>query len=396
MNRQIAYTIGEDLSIAPTAVQDGGVQGEHDATRVTFALPTSLQSGYTLYLEAVDGGGAYDRTQPLTVSADGKVTQDIPRAWTQAGGCLTLRLSAVAADGDGEVTQTIYSFTARLRLHDRCIRPQGEKTLLETQLEQQLEQVRLGAQSAKASAAAAAASAKAASESEAASDAAAAKKSADAAAASAAAAASGATSATGSAATASQKATAASASAATAAQKATAAGTSETNAKISENSASASATAAANSASTASQKATAAANSAAAAAQTAANILNKVYPVGSIYLSVSSTSPQTLFGGTWERIKDRFLLAAGSTYTAGATGGEATHKLTVSELPKHTHRIKMGNAEGTAQRVMRYIDAGSAWWSGSGNDKLSEEIGGDAAHNNMPPYLAVYIWKRTA
>ena len=389
MNRQIAYTIGEDLSIAPTAVQDGGVQGEHDATRVTFALPAALQSGYTLYLEAVDGGGAYDRTQPLTVSADGKVTQDIPRAWTQAGGCLTLRLSAVAADGDGKVTQTIYSFTARLRLHDRCIRPQGEKTLLETQLEQQLEQVRLGAQSAKASAAAAAASAKAASESEAASDAAAAKKSADAAAASAAAAASGATSATGSAAT-------ASASAATAAQKATAAGTSETNAKISENSASASATAAGNSASTASQKATAAANSAAAAAQTAANILNKVYPVGSIYLSVSSTSPQTLFGGTWERIKDRFLLAAGSTYTAGATGGEATHELTVSELPKHTHRIMMGNAEGTAQRVMRYIDAGSAWWSGSGNDKLSEEIGGDAAHNNMPPYLAVYIWKRTA
>ena len=165
MNRQIAYTIGEDLSITPTAVQDGGVQGEHDATRVTFALPAALQSGYTLYLEAVDGSGAYDRTQPLTVSADGKVTQDIPRAWTQAGGCLTLRLSAVAADGDGEVTQTIYSFTARLRLHDRCIRPQGEKTLLETQLEQQLEQVRLGAQSAKASAEAAAASAKAASES---------------------------------------------------------------------------------------------------------------------------------------------------------------------------------------------------------------------------------------
>lgn len=389
MNRQIAYTIGEDLSIAPTAVQDGGVQGEHDATRVTFALPAALQSGYTLYLEAVDGGGAYDRTQPLTVSADGKVTQDIPRAWTQAGGCLTLRLSAMAADGDGKVTQTIYSFTARLRLHDRCIRPQGEKTLLETQLEQQLEQVRLGAQSAKASAAAAAASAKAASESEAASDAAAAKKSADAAAASAAAAASGATSATGSAAT-------ASASAATAAQKATAAGTSETNAKISENSAAASATAAGNSASTASQKAAAAANSAAAAAQTAANILNKVYPVGSIYLSVSSTDPKTLFGGTWERIKDRFLLAAGSTYTAGATGGEATHELTVSELPKHTHRIMMGNAEGTAQRVMRYIDTGSAWWSGSGNDKLSEEIGGDAAHNNMPPYLAVYIWKRTA
>lgn len=397
MNRQIAYTIGEDLSITPTAVQDGGVQGEHDATRVTFTLPAALQSGYTLYLEAVDGSGAYDRTPPLTVSADGKVTQDIPRAWTQAGGCLTLRLSAVAADGDGEVTQTIYSFTARLRLHDRCIRPQGEKTLLETQLEQQLEQVRLGAQSAKASAEAAAASAKAASESEAASDAAAAKKSADAAAASAAAAASGATSAAGSATTASQKATAASASAATAAQKATAAGTSETNAKISENSASASATAAANSASTASAKATAAANSAAAAAQTAANILNKVYPVGSIYLSVSSTDPKTLFGGTWQRIQDRFLLAAGSTYAAGATGGEATHTLTTNEMPAHDHSVKFGggDADSTIVAGRAYVQSTKWWWSDA-SDAITQKSGGGAAHNNMPPYLAVYIWKRTA
>lgn len=397
MNRQIAYTIGKDLSIAPTAVQDGGVQGEHDATRVTFALPAALQSGYTLYLEAVDGSGAYDRTPPLTVSADGKVTQDIPRAWTQAGGCLTLRLSAVAADGDGEVTQTIYSFTARLRLHDRCIRPQGEKTLLETQLEQQLEQVRLGAQSAKASAEAAAASAKAASESEASSDAAAAKKSAEAAAASAAAAESGATSAAGSAATASQKATAASASAATAAQKATAAGTSETNAKISENSASASATAAGNSASTASAKATAAANSAAAAAQTAANILNKVYPVGSIYLSVSSTDPKTLFGGTWQRIQDRFLLAAGSTYAAGATGGEATHTLTTNEMPAHDHSVKFGggDADSTIVAGRAYVQSTKWWWSDA-SDAITQKAGGGAAHNNMPPYLAVYIWKRTA
>ena len=58
-------------------------------------------------------------------------------------------------------------------------------------------------------------------------------------------------------------------------------------------------------------------------------ILDKIHPVGSIYISENSTSPATLFGGTWERVKDRFLLAAGDTYSAGSTGGSATHTLTV-------------------------------------------------------------------
>lgn len=67
------------------------------------------------------------------------------------------------------------------------------------------------------------------------------------------------------------------------------------------------------------------------------DIINIVYPVGSIYMSVNSTSPASLFGGTWERIKDRFLLAAGDTYSAGSTGGEAQHTLTVDEMPSHYH-----------------------------------------------------------
>ena len=66
-------------------------------------------------------------------------------------------------------------------------------------------------------------------------------------------------------------------------------------------------------------------------------LLNAIYPVGSIYMSVNSTSPATLFGGTWERIKDRFLLAAGDAYAAGGTGGEATHTLTEGEMPAHSH-----------------------------------------------------------
>ena len=63
-------------------------------------------------------------------------------------------------------------------------------------------------------------------------------------------------------------------------------------------------------------------------------LLNSIYPIGSIYMSVNSTNPENFIGGTWERIQDKFLLASGSTYSAGSTGGEATHKLTI--LTIHT------------------------------------------------------------
>ena len=115
-----------------------------------------------------------------------------------------------------------------------------------------------------------------------------------------------------------------------------------------------------------------------------------VYPVGSIYLSVNATSPASLFGGTWERIEDRFLLAAGSTWAAGETGGEAVHTLTVDEMPAHSHSVP--NMSG--------YDTGTAWVGQNGtaaSQTRSTDInGGGAAHNNMPPYLAVYMWKRVA
>lgn len=66
-------------------------------------------------------------------------------------------------------------------------------------------------------------------------------------------------------------------------------------------------------------------------------LIDYIYPIGSIYLSVNSTSPSTLFGGSWTQLKDRFLLGAGSTYSSGATGGAATHKLSVAEMPSHAH-----------------------------------------------------------
>ena len=123
-----------------------------------------------------------------------------------------------------------------------------------------------------------------------------------------------------------------------------------------------------------------------------------VYPVGSIYLSVNSTSPATLFGGTWERIQDTFLLAAGTSYAAGSTGGEASHTLTVGEMPSHTHS-QQGFYGTTIDNspTAAYVRA---------RNKISLDVvdtdssllsaGDGQAHNNMPPYLAVYVWKRTA
>lgn len=68
--------------------------------------------------------------------------------------------------------------------------------------------------------------------------------------------------------------------------------------------------------------------------------LNTIYPVGSIYLSVLETSPSSLFGGTWERIEDVFLLACGNSYKAGQMGGESEHILELDEMPSHNHSLK--------------------------------------------------------
>lgn len=114
-------------------------------------------------------------------------------------------------------------------------------------------------------------------------------------------------------------------------------------------------------------------------------------PVGSIYLSVSDQSPASFYGGTWERIKDCFLLASGDTYAAGATGGEAAHTLTVDELPSHRHYIdKQILTYAGGGKTANYDGQTWTWTSGV----YTNYTGGGAAHNNMPPYLAVYAWKR--
>jgi len=154
-------------------------------------------------------------------------------------------------------------------------------------------------------------------------------------------------------------------------------------------------------------------------------VCNLIYPVGSIYMSVNSTSPSTLFGGTWTQLKDRFLLGAGDTYSNGSTGGSAT-------LQSHTHSIPALSGTAASSKHSHIVTtkttsygqgSQSSWrclsWPGTSADytqtvytnngttdgahthnvtTVANTSGstGDGTGGNMPPYLTVYMWKRTA
>ena len=154
--------------------------------------------------------------------------------------------------------------------------------------------------------------------------------------------------------------------------------------------------------------------------------MKKIYPVGSIYMSTVSTNPATLFGfGTWEAMPaGRVLLAQGksswgTTYNAGSTGGEATHQLTVGELPKHKPNISMNTINLVGNGYNALLDNASSNGiitvstgnvSGGGVDigpkknfainashshtLTISDVGSNQAHNNIQPYLTVYMWKR--
>lgn len=140
------------------------------------------------------------------------------------------------------------------------------------------------------------------------------------------------------------------------------------------------------------------------------NIFDLIYPVGSFYISAKSTNPATLFGGTWEQIQGRFLLGRSSSYPVGSMGGEATHTLTEAEMPSHEGHLSAGivgtvpqgkgNYKGflNLDKMTAYGDGGRGWNVYAGNEihPASEAVGGGQSHNNMPPYLSVFIWKRTA
>lgn len=119
-----------------------------------------------------------------------------------------------------------------------------------------------------------------------------------------------------------------------------------------------------------------------------------IYPIGSIYMTIEDINPQDYFGGTWERIRDVFLLACGDTYTNGETGGAKEVALTKEQMPEHSHKENSYNLYNIAGGLV--LGSGNACYANAHVGYYTENAGEGKPHNNMPPYLAVYVWKRTA
>ena len=142
------------------------------------------------------------------------------------------------------------------------------------------------------------------------------------------------------------------------------------------------------------------------------SVLDFFYPVGTIYISENKDfNPSTVWGGTWELIKDRMIIGAGNGYAVKSTGGEATHKLSVNEMPSHAHegRALVYGYDGwdpvTIGQYTLAFDYQNGIYQGAVKatkgayvslNSFTGPTGNDQPHNNMPPYYSAYIWRRTA
>lgn len=132
------------------------------------------------------------------------------------------------------------------------------------------------------------------------------------------------------------------------------------------------------------------------------NTVNSIYPVGSVYTSLTNTNPGTFLKGTWEQFaQGRTLVGEGTgndgtdtqTFEINSTGGEYKHKLTVDEMPSHTHKLQFRGGQG-AQPNDPYADDKPMLQGSSTYGKNVDNTGGDGSHNNVQPYVTVYFWKR--
>lgn len=126
------------------------------------------------------------------------------------------------------------------------------------------------------------------------------------------------------------------------------------------------------------------------------DLLNKIYPVGSVYISVNSTNPGNFLGGTWVEFGQGKTLVGVNTSdsnfnTVEKTGGEATHKLTISEMPSHNHYNDTWAANASGSQYLYFYGQ-----RGTPGNRYTGSTGGGGAHNNLQPYITVYFWKRTA
>lgn len=134
------------------------------------------------------------------------------------------------------------------------------------------------------------------------------------------------------------------------------------------------------------------------------DILNAIYPIGVIVCGAKPTV------GTWEKVEGKFLLGSSSSHPAGNTGGEESHTLTIDEMPRHNHRVQAPNyntANTTVTQAGIVLNQGNNWVQPGANNLNGDVFadvaanaatftGGGQAHNNMPPYLSVDMWRRIA
>ena len=133
------------------------------------------------------------------------------------------------------------------------------------------------------------------------------------------------------------------------------------------------------------------------------DLLEKVYPIGSYYWSEKNTSPSDIFGGSWTKIRGRFLFASDSNHDVGSTGGSERHTLTIDEMPRHSHEYEKFRHETT---TLFDIPDGVCYVYPANHKEHKDDnkfsdtystksVGGGSSHNNMPPFLTANCWKRT-
>lgn len=140
-------------------------------------------------------------------------------------------------------------------------------------------------------------------------------------------------------------------------------------------------------------------------------MLKNLPQVGDYWTTETTETPESHFGfGTWVKVTDRMLVGAGNSYSVSAEGGAATHILTVAQIPSHQHPMgtetnpyvfttsdgstgsdAAGNQTGTGYKFPRVSSSASI-----ARATYDRPCGEGTAHNNMPPYRAVNIWRRTA
>lgn len=130
------------------------------------------------------------------------------------------------------------------------------------------------------------------------------------------------------------------------------------------------------------------------------SLLGLIYPVGSFYFSAVNANPKILFGfGEWQAVEQgRVLLSQGANYPAGSKGGESSHVLTINEMPSHRHKgLDIDNVYifGWDKGTLKGYDFQNSSTNYSTANRITTGYVGDGgSHNNMQPYISVYIYQR--